>query len=339
MQISSWDEQVFCKLCWWQNKTKAMLLMLVLWWQKMIRPNFWPFVKEFSLSHNFSTPPTTSGGGDRWVIIIVSKSDVTKFFPILDQSKKTFFPLIFFGTSPTSSEGGGGQRGSWCQKRNPTNFIAISDHSRKRILDWLYFALFGCIWWYLVVFQVQKAPYEGRSCDEAGDILDLLYFIVSGFIWFHSLLFGFIWLYLVVFGCIWWYLVVFQVQIAPYEGKRCDEGWYLGLRGLRKFARFSPQVGHLYKWSNIPGSHCQFYQEVVITQLWSGVQVGYKWSNIPGSHCQFYQEVMITQLWIGPQERWGLVWLSRGKNLQFLCCVPTKEQTDRRRSYQAGILE
>ena len=153
-------------------------------------------------------------------------------------------------------------------------------------------------------------PPEGRSCDEAGDILDLLYFIVSGFIWFHSLLFGFIWLYLVVFGCIWWYLVVFQVQIAPYEGKRCDEGWYLGLRGLRKFARFSPQVGHLYKWS-----------------------------NIPGSHCQFYQEVMITQLWIGPQERWGFVWLSRGKNLQLLCCVPTKEQTDRRRSYQAGILE
>ena len=79
-------------------------------------------------------------------MVIVSKSDLTKFFANLDQSKKTFFPSIFLGH--------------------------------------------------------HLPPPEGRSCDEAGDILDLLYFIVSGFIWFHSLLFGFIWLYLVVFGCI-----------------------------------------------------------------------------------------------------------------------------------------
>ena len=216
------------------------------------------------------------------------------------------FPIIFFWDITYLLRGGRGSAGTWCQKRNPTNFIAISDHSKKN----LRLAVFRCVWLYLVVLgciSSAKSPIWRKELWWGGGYLG---FIVFYCICFYLVSFAFIWIYLVVFGCIWWYVVVFQVQIAPYEGKRCDEGWYLGLRGLRKFARFSPQVGHLYKWS-----------------------------NIPGSHCQFYQEVMITQLWIGPQERWGLVWLSRGKNLQFLCCVPTKEQTDRRRSYQAGILE
>ena len=88
----------------------------------MIRPNFWPFVKEFSLSHNFSTPPTTSGGGGRWVMVMVSKSDVTKFFAILDQSKKNIFPINFFWDITYLLREGRGSTGVMVSKKEPDQF-------------------------------------------------------------------------------------------------------------------------------------------------------------------------------------------------------------------------
>ena len=142
-------------------------------------------------------------------MVIVSKSDVTKFFAILGQSKKKHFSHQFFlghHLPPPRGEGvsvGHGVKKGTRPILSPFQTI-LEEESWIGCIS-LCLVVFGGTWLY---FKCKKPHMKEGVVMRRGIswiYCILLYLVLFGFIRFYLDLFGCIWLYLAVFGDTWLY--------------------------------------------------------------------------------------------------------------------------------------